>query len=117
MCGDSRVKDWDLWEKILGALDHIRHVWGVEVAFWWVVPHSWNKDARSMAGMGLRVPPDTTVKEVNVEMGTPTPCSTTATVSWESGEYENENESQARRCVLSGPNMMGCFNPLDDFCI
>ncbi|ROW03043.1 hypothetical protein VMCG_05709 [Cytospora schulzeri] len=60
MRGDSRVKDWDLWEDLLDVIDHVKRVWGVEVAFWWVPP-KWNKDARTLAGLGLRVPPDTSV--------------------------------------------------------
>lgn len=77
MCGNSRVKDWDLWEKLMDVLDHVKRVWAVEVAFWWVPPR-WNKDARSLAGVGLRVPPDThvvTSKELDVEMSVPNPWS------------------------------------------
>ncbi|ROV86810.1 hypothetical protein VSDG_10164 [Cytospora chrysosperma] len=75
MSENSRVKDWDLWEKLMGVIDHIKRVWGVEVAFWWVPPR-WNKDARSLAGMGLRVPPDThvvTSKELDLELSSPGP--------------------------------------------
>ncbi|KUI53558.1 Ribonuclease H [Cytospora mali] len=56
--GNSRVKDWDLWEQLLDVLDHVKLIWGVEVAFWWVPP-KWNRDAKSLAGLGLRVPPPT----------------------------------------------------------
>lgn len=72
MCENSRVKDWDLWEKLVDVLDHIKHVWGVEIAFWWVPP-SWNKEARSLAGIGLRMPPEFTSEEVNEERCPPAP--------------------------------------------
>ena len=35
-CGESRIRDWDLWEAVLALLDIVKSNWEVEVLFWWV---------------------------------------------------------------------------------
>ncbi|KAL1862660.1 hypothetical protein Daus18300_008458 [Diaporthe australafricana] len=55
-CGESRVRDWDLWEAFLALLDIIKGIWNVDVHFWWV-PAEWNRDAKSLAAEGLKIPP------------------------------------------------------------
>ncbi|KKY30418.1 hypothetical protein UCDDA912_g09643 [Diaporthe ampelina] len=55
-CGESRIRDWDLWEAILVLLDIVKRLWNVEVLFWWV-PAKWNRDAKSLAAEGLKLPP------------------------------------------------------------
>ncbi|POS78849.1 hypothetical protein DHEL01_v202749 [Diaporthe helianthi] len=55
-CGDARIRDWDLWEAALALLDVLGQKWGVEVLFWWVPPE-WNRDAKSLAAEGLKIPP------------------------------------------------------------
>lgn len=54
--GNSKIRDWDLWEELLGLLRGIQDYWGVQVSFWWV-PVTWNLNAKRDAGMGTRVPP------------------------------------------------------------
>lgn len=55
-CGDSRVRDWDLWEELLYLLQEVQGRWSVNVHFWWV-PRSWNREATREAHLGTRVPP------------------------------------------------------------
>ncbi|KAG8169450.1 hypothetical protein KVR01_000195 [Diaporthe batatas] len=55
-CGESRIRDWDLWEVVLALLDVIMHQWGVEILFW-LVPAEWNRDAKYLAAEGLKIPP------------------------------------------------------------
>lgn len=55
-CGNSRVRDWDLWDELLKLLQEVQGRWGVEVSIWWV-PTAWNKTAKRAAHMGTRVPP------------------------------------------------------------
>lgn len=72
-CGESRIRDWDLWEALLSLLDVVKRTWNVEVLFWWVPPNCtspikpydpfhWtelpgNRDAKSLASQGLKIPP------------------------------------------------------------
>lgn len=35
-CGESRIRDWDLWEALLALVDIVKRIWNVEVLFWWV---------------------------------------------------------------------------------
>lgn len=74
-CGESRIRDWDLWEAVLALLALVKSKWEVEVLFWWVPhdcksaidPRRWhssdpshplgNRDAKLLAGEGLKIPP------------------------------------------------------------
>ncbi|KAK7709548.1 hypothetical protein SLS63_013183 [Diaporthe eres] len=61
-CGESRIRDWDLWEALLALLEIVKRTWNVEVLFWWV-PTNWNRDAKSLAGEGLKIPPPRVVQD------------------------------------------------------
>lgn len=37
-CGESHIRDWDLWEVLLALLDVVKRMWNVEVLFWLVPP-------------------------------------------------------------------------------
>lgn len=73
-CGESRVRDWDLWEAFLALIEIIKGIWNVDVVFWWVpatcmcdnllqhrvycgLTSSGNRDAKSLAAEGLQLPP------------------------------------------------------------
>ncbi|KAK2599644.1 hypothetical protein N8I77_011380 [Diaporthe amygdali] len=54
--GESHIREWDLWEAFLAWLEIVKRTWNVEVLLWWV-PAQWNRDAKSLAKEGLKLPP------------------------------------------------------------